>query len=211
MMSVLRPYRKQNDLFITQYVPSGAVEEMISMLETTEVIVRLSAPRKRVHGTYCRPVKGYSHRISINNDLNPYAFLITLLHEFAHLYAFEQDKSLRHDAAWKKHFSVLLHRFIALNVFPEDIENALLHHLQRIRSSDFMDIQLTCVLQSYDSIQEENNEIVLMDLPEKTKFMYNNKMFTKQERLRKYYVCIEIKTKRKYRFHPLAKVTAVSA
>jgi len=139
--------------------------------------------------------------------LNPYTFLITLLHEFGHLFAFEQDKSLRHDTAWKKHFAGLIRRFVELDVFPADIKEALLRHLQGIRSSDFMDIHLTRTLQSYDEILHADNDSLVMDLPETSRFYYNNKVFIKQACLRKYYVCLEIKTKRKYRFHPLAKVT----
>jgi len=149
-----------------------------------------------------------AHIITINNDLNPYAFLITLLHEIAHLQAFVNHRSLEHGEKWKNCFTLLLKQFISLNVFPFDVQCALEKHTQKIKSSDFLDIFLTKTLQKYDKKSEiSQNLIYLEDIPEDTVFFYGNKKMKKQTLIRKYYLCKELKTNRLYRCHPLMQIS----
>lgn len=195
---------------LSDYLPEKSIDIVQDMISSAYVKLCLSSPRKTIQGTYRRASKGKPNIITINEDLNPYTFLITLLHEFAHLYAWEKNRSLRHSLEWKNHFSVLLHRFIEQEIFPEDIKRALFQHLKNIKSSDAKDIHLTRILQSYNTQKEHSQEVYLMDLDEKSEFVYNNRCFIKKQLLRTYFLCTEIKTKRNYRFHPLAKVLEVS-
>ncbi|NLJ81685.1 MAG: SprT family zinc-dependent metalloprotease [Bacteroidales bacterium] len=194
---------------LSDYLPAKSIDIVQDMINSTCLKLCLSSPRKTIQGTYKRASKGKPHIITVNEDLNSYTFLITLLHEFAHLYAWEINRSLRHGMEWKNHFSVLLHRFIEQEVFPEDIKQALLQHMKNIKSSDAKDVNLSRVLQSYDTQKEHSKEVYLMDLDEKSEFVYNNRCFIKKQLLRTYFLCTEIQTKRNYRFHPLAKVLEV--
>ena len=98
---------QSNSFILKDYLPENALEEIGEMIDKYQVTIRLAKNRKRVNGTYSRPTKHYSHRISINQNLNPYAFLITLLHEFAHLYAWVYD-AFSTQYSMEKHFTTLL-------------------------------------------------------------------------------------------------------
>ncbi|MDY0015980.1 MAG: SprT-like domain-containing protein [Bacteroidales bacterium] len=204
------PSQQKNEnieTLLADYLPLAALTEVCEMISSHGVHIKITKSRKRIHGSYYRPIKNYSHRITINHDLNPYAFLITLLHEFAHLYAWEYNRCLKHGKPWKQHFSNLLMKFINDHVFPDDIQAALLSHLNHITSSDFLDIPLSRTLQAYDKESIlKNGEVLLSDIPMQTIFMYNQRKFVKQKLLRKYYLCKELNTNKMYKYHPLAKV-----
>ncbi len=201
---------QNNYLILKPYLPENSLTEVREMIEKYQVNIRLAKNRKRIHGTYYRPTKHDGHRISINQNLNPYAFLITFLHEFAHLYSWVYDHSFQHGKIWQKHFSSLLLRFITLKAFPIDIETALLLHIENVKSSDFLDVNLSRILQKYDNIDLKENEAMLADIPVSAFFSYNNKTYINQGLMRKYYLCKDIATNKKYRFHPLALVQCIT-
>jgi len=193
---------------LSRYIPPIAVDEIFRLLCAYPVQLKITNPRKRIHGSYRRPrQKSDVHQITVNGDLNVYTFLITLLHEIAHMNAWINNKSSGHDDKWKNCFSQLIKQFLEMSVFPEDIKTALEQHLQNIKSSDFLDITLTKTLQKYDkNAIEVQNAIFLEDIPENIVFLHDGKQMKKQKLLRKYYLCIDIKTKHLYRCHPLLKV-----
>jgi hypothetical protein len=194
------------------YIPKKSIGSVCDLLDLFPTRVKIVNPRKRIHGSYRKPkTKADCHLITVNKDLNPYTFLITLLHEIAHLQAYVNHKSLGHRGDWKNCFAALLKQFISLNIFPNDVQSALEKHIQNIKSSDFLDISLTKTLQEYDKkpflFQET---ITLEDIPEKSVFLFGNKKMEKQSLIRKYYLCKELKTNKLYRCHPLMKVRLVT-
>ena len=56
---------------------------------------------------------GYT-KITVNGDLNPYSFLITTIHEFAHLVTFEeyQGRVKPHGKEWQLTYSKMLYPVI---------------------------------------------------------------------------------------------------
>jgi len=199
---------KDKDI-LCSYIPEKSIDAVCNLLTLFPVRVKIVRPRKRIHGSYRKPkTAGDTHLITVNNDLNPYIFLITFLHEIAHLQACMNYKSLRHDNKWKNCFAVLLKQFIALQVFPDDIQCALENHIQNMKSSDFLDISLTKTLQKYDTETVVYQDLIhLEDVSQHTVFLFGNKKMEKQTLIRKYYLCKDLKTNKLYRCHPLMKVS----
>ena len=199
---------KDKDI-LRSYIPENAVEMTYNLIASYHVRVDIVRSRKRIHGSYRKPRNPVNyHLITVNYDLNPYAFLITLLHEFAHLQAWINHKSLEHGNAWKNCFATLLKQFIALNVFPDYVQYALEKHIQNVKSSDFLDVFLTKTLQKYDKNSFASQGLTaLEDVPENTVFSFGNKKMEKQKLIRKYYLCKELKTNKLYRCHPLMQVS----
>ena len=193
---------------LSKFMPPEVVDKIGILLEAQPVQLKITNPRKRIHGSYRRPGhKSNVHQITINGDLNKYTFLLTLLHEIAHMHAWAKHKVLSHGEEWKNCFTQLIKQFSGLNVFPDDIKTALENHLQNIKSSDFLDIQLTKTLQKYDENKFDYQNIThLEEIPENTVFLHDGKYMEKQKLLRKYYLCKDMKTKKMYRCHPLLKV-----
>ena len=88
----------------------------------------------------------------MNGNLNSYAFLITLLHELAHLLTFEThgNRVAAHGRQVKQLFAQLLSRFIQKNVFPDDIKQSLLQSLHDPAASSCADEHLLRTLKKYD-------------------------------------------------------------
>ena len=53
---------------------------------------KVKKSRSSKYGDYRPPLKGSNHLITINYDMNKYAFLITLVHEIAHLTNWNKHK-----------------------------------------------------------------------------------------------------------------------
>jgi len=191
------------------YIPEKSIDEVCNLLTPFPVRVKIVRPRKRIHGSYRKPKTAFTpHLITVNSDLNPYTFLITLLHEIAHLQACINHKSLGHDEKWKNCFTALLKQFIFLDVFPNDVRCALENHIQNMKSSDFLDITLTKTLQKYDTETAVCQDLIpLEDVSQHTVFLFGNKKMEKQTLMRKYYLCKDLKTNKLYRCHPLMKVS----
>ena len=75
---------------LSSFLPEGSFEEVVAYIKQYRVHLTITRKRKSVLGDYRHAFAGKNHRITVNGDLNPYEFLITLLHELAHLLTFEQ-------------------------------------------------------------------------------------------------------------------------
>ncbi|HMP88207.1 MAG TPA: SprT-like domain-containing protein, partial [Lacibacter sp.] len=113
---------------LSAYLPQGALEPVLDYLHQYHIHLTITRERNSVLGDYRHAHQHKNHRISVNGNLNPYAFLVTLLHEMAHLLAFEQfgNRIAPHGREWKQEYSRILARFLDQHIFPADIETALL-------------------------------------------------------------------------------------
>ncbi|MEP6514492.1 MAG: SprT-like domain-containing protein [Parafilimonas sp.] len=195
---------------LQHYLPEGSFERAVHYLHTHKVHLTVTRVRKSVLGDYRNAVTGKNHRISINGNLNKYAFLITLLHELAHLLAFEKfgNRIASHGNEWKTIYRRLLADFITTKIFPAEIENALRQSLQNPAASSCAEDGLIRVLKLYDTPKE--NFYFIEQLPAGSWFKTKEgKVYQKGVRLRKRYKCKEIKTGFVYLFSPVYEVERV--
>ncbi len=89
---------------LSNYLPPGTYEPVIAFLEKYKVHLTVSRERKSILGDYRHRTHHDNHRISVNGNLNVYAFLVTLVHELAHLLTYEEygNKVMAHGKEWKK-------------------------------------------------------------------------------------------------------------
>ena len=192
---------------LQDFLPPGTYEAVLQYLQQYHVHLTIAKERKSILGDYRHRTYEKNHRISINGNLNVYAFLITLLHEIAHLLQFEQygNKVASHGKEWKNIFGQLLAQFIQNKIFPQDIEQALLRSLSNPSASSCADEVLLRTLKNYDATP--SHLIMVESVPENAFFKtHDNRIFQKGQRLRKRYKCVEIKTGRLYLFSPVYEV-----
>src|SRR5438552_18084827 len=105
---------------LQSYLPPNTYEAVLHYLHHHQVHLTVARERKSILGDYRHRTHGKNHRISVNGNLNQYAFLITLLHELAHLLAFENfgNRIAPHGREWKNVFGKLLAQFIEHDIFP---------------------------------------------------------------------------------------------
>ena len=192
-----------------KYVPTAFVEYVVQLYLTSNVRFKIVGERKSKLGDFRAGRAGEKHQITVNGTLNSYSFLITTLHEFAHLQTYNAHgfRVLPHGNEWKNAFRKLLIPVIEEQSLPDDIRKALVQSLISTRASSCSDHQLSRVLKAYD--ERKDNTSLLEELPNNTTFALNGKHFVKGPLRRKRYLCEEIHSKRKYLVNALAEVKPV--
>jgi hypothetical protein len=196
---------------LKNYLPEGSFEDVVHYLLHYKVQLTITRERKSVLGDYRNSHLNKNHRISVNGNLNSYAFLITLLHELAHLFTFERygHRVQAHGQEWKNEFGKVLEQFLAKNIFPADIRQTLLKTLQNPAASSCADTALLRVLYKYDKKKE--GVLLIESLPAGALFsIKGGRVFLKEERVRKRFKCKEIATGKIYLFSPVYEVQAVN-
>ena len=132
-MSAILAALQRRSPAIKRYLPDGSFDEVSHYLQQFKVQLTITRERKSVLGDYRNSFGGKDHRISINGNLNTYAFLITLLHELAHLFTYERfgHRVQAHGPEWKNEYSKVLARFLLKKIFPADIQKTLLKYYER--------------------------------------------------------------------------------
>lgn len=192
---------------LARHLPADALPIIERWIRDAPCEFKITKGRISKYGDYRHPYQTKGHRISVNGDLNPYAFLVTTVHEFAHLKTWQEHKNKvkPHGTAWKNNFKMLMEPFLLLNCFPCDIQAAVVNYLRNPRASSSSDLELFRLLHK-DSVKKKG-VIALEDLPNKAIFaIASGRRFEKGDKLRKRYRCVEQGTGRVYLFNPLAEV-----
>ncbi len=193
---------------LAAYLPKGSFEPVVSYLHQYKVHLTVSKQRKSVLGDYRHAGWGGNHRISINGNLNKFEFLITLLHELAHLLTYEQYRNTvdAHGKEWKYSYSQLLIVFVQLKIFPSDVEKALQKSIKNPAATANGETSLLLVLRSYDAIKKVGHSTV-ENLKEGDLFQTEKgKIFRRGKVRRKRIECLELKTGLLYIFSPITLV-----
>jgi SprT protein len=191
------------------YLPENSFEQVAFFLQHYKVHLTITRQRQSVLGDYRNAVKEKNHRITVNGNLNEFSFLITLLHELAHLLAFEtySNRILAHGKEWKFIYSNLLKDFLNRKIFPPDIEHALNDSVQNPAASSCAEEGLMRVLRRYD---KKKDSVLLEEIPRGAYFKTNDgRVFQKGEQLRKRFRCTEKNTGLVYLISPLYEVKKV--
>lgn len=192
---------------LSKYIPEAAAPIISQWINDTACRFKVTKSRSSKLGDYRSPFKNEPHQITINHDLNPFSFLITTVHEFAHLKTWQNHKNKvrPHGTEWKNNFKGLMDPFIRLNLFPADVTSALVKYMNNPAASSCTDLNLYKTLKNYDSKREE---IVTIDTLEFQQYfsIKSGRIFQKQEKLRKRYKCLEVSSQRIYLFHPITEV-----
>lgn len=199
----------RNCTLLAKYIPEPAVEQIARWVVEFDFKLKISRERNSKLGDYRAPQNGSNHIITVNHNLNKYAFFITLVHEIAHLstYNKHKDRVSPHGSEWKVEYKNLMRPFLSANIFPTDILLALQKYLVNPAAASCSDVDLLRVLKRYDETKEGQNLVFVEKLPLKTVFKYNGgRLFEKGERVRTRYKCKEVSSGNIYLFHALAEV-----
>ena len=196
---------------VRPYLPVAAVDHVARLLEGLAVDLRVVRPRRSKLGDHRPPPSPLRpHRITVNADLNPYAFLTTLLHEVAHAATWERHRGgflrrrrLRpHGPEWKQEFSWVLAPVVEAGVFPDDVATAVARSLQNPAAATCSDRDLLLALARYD--QPPEGRVRVEQLVEGTWFRIDGRHAFRAGRLvRTRRQCFAAGSGREYRVHGL--------
>ena len=196
---------------LADFLPEGSFQSVIHYIQHFKVHLTITQKRRSVLGDYRHALMGKNHRISINGNLNQFEFLITLLHELAHLLTFEKfsNKVEPHGKEWKSIYSNLLIDFVQQQIFPPDIVKALQKSIINPAATANGETELLMVLRKYDQKKREGY-FHIADLPVGAVFQTEDgRIFKKGNKRRKRFACVEIATGHKYSISPISEVRIV--
>jgi hypothetical protein len=190
---------------LARYIPEHAVKPVFELIVANQVHLKIVNERQTRHGDYRRALNG-KHEITVNASLNRYKFLITLIHEIAHLVAFEKfGRNIKpHGDEWKITFQRLMVPFIRPEIFPQHLLPLLARHFRNPSASSDTDTTLSLALKQFDQPTDKN---YVFEIPYGSVFRISNgKIFKKIAVRIKRFECMEISTGKTYLFNPNAEV-----
>ncbi|PKP25622.1 MAG: sprT domain-containing protein [Bacteroidetes bacterium HGW-Bacteroidetes-2] len=190
---------------LAEYIPETTVERAFDLIKKNKVYLQIVNQRVTRHGDY-RILQNGQHKITINASGNKYRFFITLIHEMAHLEAFEiYGRRIKpHGLEWKITFQKLMLPFIHPEVFPNTILPLVARHFRNPKASSDTDAKLALALKHYDLPNDKN---YIFEIPHGALFkMYNGKVFKRGAKRVKRFECLEISSGKTYLFNPNAEV-----
>ena len=194
---------------LQKYLPEHAVHPCFELIKANHVHLKIVNERVTRHGDYRKAENGY-HQITVNANLNKYRFIITLIHEIAHLVAFEKyGRDIKpHGEEWKFTFRQLMLPYIRPEIFPHQLLPLLARHFKNPKASSDTDATLSLALKQYDEKESDKNYI--FEIPYGSHFrIHNGRVFKKIALRVKRYECIELQTGRMFLFQPNAEVEVI--
>jgi len=176
-----------------------------AIIPNDNLIVKVKNERKTKHGDY-RQLPNGKHQITINCNLNPYRFLITLIHEIAHFEAYNKyGRFIKpHGKEWKQTFQHLMLPFLRPEIFPLELLPLLAKHFKNPKASSDTDTKLALALKQFN---EADDKLYVFEVSMGQSFkLYNGRVFKRGHKRRKRFECMEVKTGKLYLFNPNAEV-----
>ncbi|OMP30984.1 SprT-like domain-containing protein [Mangrovimonas sp. DI 80] len=194
---------------LQNFIPEAAVAYVVELLNHDHLSVKIKSERKTRHGDY-RSLPNGKHQITVNSNLNPYRFLITLVHEIAHFEAYRNYGRVikPHGKEWKYTFQHLMLPLLHPAIFPNELLPLLAKHFKNPKASSDTDVNLALALKQFD---EANNKTYIFEVPFGSQFkLYNGRVFKMGKRRTKRYECLELSTGKLYLFNPNAEVEVLA-
>ena len=188
------------------YLPERAIAKCASLIAGHKVVIHVVRTRKTKHGDFrVQPKRPVS--ITINAMENPYRFLLTFLHEWAHYKVFTSYtfRKKPHGKEWKSAFQQMVAPFLEGDIFPESLLIPLKKHMQNARATFAADANLSMALRAFDP---PNNKKCIFELEQGALFnAQDGRVFSKDAKRRTRFVCTCVKTKKQYLFPLFVEVS----
>lgn len=192
---------------LAKHLPENALALFITYIDQHPINLKITNARSTKLGDFKAPFRGQPARISVNGDLNPYSFLITLIHEVAHWVIWEKHKNFRnikpHGKEWKQEYKILMEPYLTSFIYPESLLSVYKKHMVNPKASSSSDIHLMKELKKLDL---RASEPILADLNLGADFQFRGANFKIMKKNRTRFLCQEKKSKRNFLIHSMAEV-----
>jgi hypothetical protein len=186
-----------------KYIPEASVSLVNELLNKYPHQLKIVNKRATKHGDF-RLTKDREYQITVNNNLNPYQFLLTLIHEVSHLVTHLNERRVQpHGKEWKQNFQYLMLPFLHPDIYPKEILPHLAKYLKNPKASTDSDVKLALAMKLFSEKSDTN---FIFEIPFDSKFVFKNRIFRKGNKRRTRFECIELKTKKLYLFNQNAEV-----
>lgn len=194
---------EQEKSILAEHLPLRSVDYVHSLFQKYPCNFKIVPPRKGKLGDCRYPMYNREAQITVNGDLPLLQFLITTIHEFAHLKTFLDNgkRVAPHGAEWKANYVLLFQPVInQLLIEPNEIE-VIKKHLDSPSATSCNDPHLS------DHFNTKNDgTLLLKDIPSGAHFAFNGRRFIKGNLVQKKFIIYDADNQRDYRLSGLANV-----
>lgn len=178
---------------LEKYIPEKALNYVVNLLKKYPCTLKIKSPRTTKLGDFRFGRRDF--QITINNNLSKEQFLLTLIHEIAHLLTYLQHKNKvkPHGEEWQDNFRILMYPLLNIDVFEMKMLPHLFNYFKKPKASSCSDKNLHTILQGNTKTGK-----TIFDMPEKTEFTFKNKTFKLLTKKRTRAICEEIGTGQRY-------------
>lgn len=195
-------------MHLEKYIPFHSINRVQYLIEQNNFSLKIVNERKTKHGDF-RKLNNGKYQITINNNLNKYQFLLTLVLEIAHHITHQKFGRVKpHGREWKTVFQRLMIPFLDPNIYPKEILPYLANYLKNPKASTDSDPELSFALS--DRKLKKGNEY-LFKMPIGESFIYRKKIYKKGKLRRTRFECLEIKNNAIYLFHKNTEIELINS
>ncbi|OSY87966.1 metallopeptidase [Tenacibaculum holothuriorum] len=193
---------------LIKYIPEKAIPLVEYLINKHKVHLKIVNQRQTKHGDFRRLPNGQM-QITVNNNLNPYQFLLTLIHEIAHHVTYTKfGKVQPHGKEWKTVFQHLMLPFLQPEIYPKTILPFLANYLKNPKASTDADAKLSLALREGKA---ESGKSFIFEIPNGSTFQFKNTLYKRGNKRRTRYECLNLSNKQVYLFNQNAEVILVTS
>lgn len=185
------------------YIPQKAIPFLEFLINEHNFTLKIVEQRATKHGDF-RSLPNGKFQITVNNNLNKYQFLLTLVHEIAHHVTHQKFGRVQpHGKEWKAVFQHLMLPFLNPNIYPKEILPYLAHYLKNPKASTDADVSLSLALKG--NIAETGKNFIFA-IPFGSLFIFKDVIYKRGNKRRTRYECLCMTNKKIYLFNQNVEV-----
>ncbi|WP_299625571.1 SprT-like domain-containing protein [uncultured Tenacibaculum sp.] len=188
------------------YIPENSAPLVEYLIKKYAINLKIVNERQTKHGDFRTFANGKT-QITVNNNLNKYQFLLTLVHEIAHHVTYEKFGRVQpHGKEWKTVFQHLMIPFLRPDIYPNHILPLLANHFKNPKASTDSDPKLSLALKGNTA---EIGKNFVFEIPEGSIFRYKKNTYKMGKRRRTRYECLNLSTQKVYLFNQNIEVSLI--
>jgi len=191
--------REKLQTHLSPFFHDSIIAYLENLIILNKVQFILSKPRKTKLGDYRAIPNESLFIVTVNNNLNPVQFLITVLHELAHHFTWMKHKSIAkpHGKEWKQEYQRVFIPVLTNEHVDKPLKRMLASHLKNPKASSYSDVHLNEFLTS--NFNESIKRVI--DAPMDEPFVLGKRTFVKEKKLRTRFLCTDLANNKKYLIH----------
>ena len=191
---------------LIKYIPEKAIPLVEYLINEHKINLKIVNQRQTKHGDF-RTFPNGQTQITVNNNLNEFQFLLTLIHEIAHHVTHKRFGRVQpHGKHWKTVFQHLMLPFLQPDIYPKKILPYLANYLKNPKASTDTDVNLSLALRGGEA---ENGKSFIFQIPVDSIFQFKETLYKRGNKRRTRYECLNLTNKRIYLFNQNAEVLII--
>ena len=186
-----------------KFVPVKAIPFVQFLIDEHSFDLIIVNQRQTKHGDF-RKLPDGRFQITVNNNLNKYQFLLTLVHEIAHHVTHQKfGRAQPHGKEWKMVFQHLMLPFLRPEIYPTKILPFLATYLKNPKASTDSDVNLSLVLKGNEAEKGKN---FIFEINSGSLFEFKNIIYRRGNKRRTRFECLNMNNQKVYLFNQNVEV-----